>query len=214
MLPTSILALVGLFAAQSAAASVKRFNRLAPRQSSIAASSPVTTPSQPTATMTPTPTGPDNGITTPEPAQAGMVDNCNRFYHVEQYDYCYAIAAEFNVTPAQLAEWNTDIGGEACTNLWAGYYICVGVLDDDAGPDPTMMPTPKPNPTPQPVQPGMVDDCNRWRLVGQGEVCGAIAQEVGVTVAQLREWNTGIGPAFTNMWAGFYLCTGVSGGGS
>ncbi|KAK8059977.1 hypothetical protein PG996_009907 [Apiospora saccharicola] len=200
MLPTSVLAVLGFFAARSAALSANRVNRLAVRQSSIPA----------------TPTKPDNGITTPQPAQKGMVDNCNHFYKVEQYDYCYAIAAEFNVTPAQLAQWNTDIGGEACTNLWAGYYICVGVLDDstspDPDPDPTTTPTPKPNPTPQPVQPGMVDNCNRWHLVGQGEVCGAIAQEVGVTVAQLAEWNKGIGGlACNNMWAGFYLCTGVSG---
>ncbi|KAK7927494.1 hypothetical protein PG985_004492 [Apiospora marii] len=206
MLPTSFLALFGLFAAQSAAASVKRFNRLAPRQPSIPAP-------EPTATTTPTPTESGNGIETPFPAQAGMVDYCNKFYYVELHDYCYAIAAEFNVTPAQLAEWNTDIGGEACTNLWAGYYICVGVLDNpNPNPDPTVTPTPlPPNPTPQPVQPGMVDDCNRWHLVGQGEACGAIAQEAGVTIDQLAEWNTGIGGrACYNMWAGFYLCTGVS----
>lgn len=203
MLPTSILALVGLFAAQSAAASVKRLNRLAPRQSSA-----------PAATMTPTPTGPGNGVTTPSPAQAGMVDNCNKFYRVAKHDTCYAIGAKFHVTPPQLATWNADIGGEACTYLWDGYYICVGVLDGTT-PDPTVTPTPVPNPTPQPVQAGMVDNCNRWHLVGQGEVCGAIAQEVGVTVAQLAKWNTGIGGvACDNMWAGYYLCTGVSGGSS
>ena len=59
----------------------------------------------------------------------------------------------------------------------------------------------------------MVTNCNRFYKVQKGDTCGAIASKQGVTVAQLAQWNKGIGgTACTGMWAGYYLCTGVSGG--
>ncbi|KAI8163641.1 LysM domain-containing protein [Colletotrichum sp. SAR 10_70] len=170
---------------------------------------PTTTTSKAPAT-TPSPTTPANGVTTPDPAQPGMVDNCNRFYKVVAGDTCTTIASKNGVTIAQLAAWNTQIGGTACTGIWAEYYICTGII----GGSPTQpSPTATPNPTPQPIQDGMVDNCNRWHLVKTGDTCSTIASSVGVTVAQLATWNKGIGgTACTGMWAGYYLCTGVSGG--
>ncbi|KAF3805016.1 LysM domain-containing protein [Colletotrichum gloeosporioides] len=59
----------------------------------------------------------------------------------------------------------------------------------------------------------MGDNCNRWHLVKAGDTCSTIASSVGVTVSQLATWNKGIGgTACTGMWAGYCLCTGVSGG--
>jgi LysM repeat protein len=136
-----------------------------------------------------------------------MVTNCSRFYEVQTGDTCTTIASDAGVTIAQLADWNTEIGGTACTGIWAGYYLCTGVI----GGTPTD-PMPTPDPTPKPIQDGMVDNCNRWHLVDTGDECGTIASEAGITVAQLTTWNTGIGgAACTGMWAGYYLCTGVSG---
>lgn len=139
-----------------------------------------------------------------------MVDNCNRFYKVVAGDTCTTIASKNGVTIAQLVAWNTQIGGAACTGIWAEYYVCTGII----GGSPTQpSPTATPNPTPQPIQDGMVDNCNRWHLVKAGDTCSTIASSVGVTVAQLAAWNKGIGgTACTGMWAGYYLCTGVSGG--
>ncbi|KAL0938065.1 LysM domain-containing protein-like protein 5 [Colletotrichum truncatum] len=278
MLRLSVFTAVGILAAQSAAASVKRFDRLAPRRfdSSVPfydhdsntpsdctvwwntddglscdtvltisgitigqlsamnpstkscndwktdysycvntasgvpdpapAPNPVTTSTPPTTTSTPT--NPGNGVITPEPAQPGMVDNCNRFYQVQNGDTCSTIASKAGVSISQLTTWNTQIGGAACTGLWAGYNICTGVI----GGSPTQ-PGPTINPTPQPVQDGMVDNCNRFHQVQSGDTCAVIASKAGVTVAQLAEWNKGIGgTACTGMWAGYYLCTGVAGG--
>ncbi|GJC89488.1 lysM domain-containing protein ARB_05157 [Colletotrichum liriopes] len=160
-------------------------------------------------TTTSTPTNPGSGVQTPEPWQPGMVDNCNRFYQVQDGDTCANIASKTGVTVAQLATWNTQIGGSACTGIWAGYYLCTGVI----GGSPTQpSPTTTPNPTPQPIQDGMVDNCNRFHLVQAGDTCATIASSAGVTVAQLTTWNTGIGSSCTGMWAGYYLCTGVTGG--
>lgn len=174
-------------------------------------SDPVTTePASTTSDLPPTTTTSGNGITTPEPAQPGMVDNCNRFYQVQSGDTCTTIASKQGVTIAQLAAWNTEIGGTACTGIWVDYHICTGVVGGSPT-EPT--PTDDPNPTPQPIQEGMVDNCNRWHLVESGDTCGTIAADAGITVADLAKWNTGIGgTACTGMWLGYYLCTGVSGG--
>lgn len=173
---------------------------------------PTTTTSQsPPAgpTTTSTPTNPGNGVQTPEPWQPGMVSNCNRFYQAQAGDTCSVIASRTGVTVAQLAAWNTQIGGAACTGIWAGYNICTGVI----GGTPTQpTPTANPNPTPQPIQDGMVGNCNRFHLVEAGETCAVIASKTGVTVSQLTTWNKGIGASCTGMWAGYYLCTGVVGG--
>ncbi|WQF90152.1 Putative LysM domain-containing protein [Colletotrichum destructivum] len=160
-------------------------------------------------TTTSTPTNPGNGVQTPEPWQPGMVDNCNRFYVVQAGDTCSTIASKTGVTISQLATWNTQIGGSACTGIWASYNICTGII----GGSPTQPPpTTNPNPTPQPIQDGMVNNCNRFHLVQAGETCATIASKTGVTVAQLTTWNKGIGSSCTGMWAGYHLCTGVVGG--
>ncbi|KAK8007864.1 hypothetical protein PG989_001854 [Apiospora arundinis] len=176
--------------------------------------SPVPVPPTSTSTapnVTPTPTQPPNGVETPSPAQPGMVDGCNRFHLVKKGDTCGAIASKAGVTVAQLAQWNKEIGGTACTGIWVDYYVCTGVLGGGGG-SPTE-PAPPANPTPQPIQDGMVDNCNRFHKVESGDTCGAIASKSGVTVAQLAQWNTGIGgTACTGMWLGYYLCTGVEGG--
>ncbi|OLN95491.1 LysM domain-containing protein-like protein 5 [Colletotrichum chlorophyti] len=170
------------------------------------APAPVTTSKAPSAT--PTPTKPSNGVKTPDPAQPGMVDNCNRFYKVQRGDTCATIASKSGVTVAQLATWNKQIGGTACTGIWADYNICTGVIGGSQ-----TQPPPATNPTPQPIQDGMVNNCNRWHLVKAGDTCANIASKVGVTVAQLATWNKGIGgTACTGMWAGYNLCTGVTRG--
>ncbi|SPO07756.1 uncharacterized protein DNG_10451 [Cephalotrichum gorgonifer] len=143
---------------------------------------------------------------TPTPDPPGMVYNCNAFYKVQNEDTCTTISSKTSVSIANLAKWNTEIGGTACTGIWAEYYICIGII----GSSPTE--PEKPNPTPQPIQEGMVENCNSWHLVMVGDTCTTIATAAKVTIADLIKWNTGIGSACTGMWAGYYLCTGVEGG--
>ncbi|KAH9209715.1 hypothetical protein DL95DRAFT_278627, partial [Leptodontidium sp. 2 PMI_412] len=128
------------------------------------------------------------GIATPQPVQPGIVTNCNRFYKVKGGDTCTTIASQAGISVAQLAAWNIQIGGTACTSIWADYYVCTGIIG--SSPD------------------GMVSNCNRWYRVKAGDTCATVASQVGVTVAQLTTWNKGIGgTACTGMWAEYYLCT-------
>ncbi|TLD19633.1 hypothetical protein PspLS_09442 [Pyricularia sp. CBS 133598] len=170
--------------------------------------STTTAPPQPT----PTTTRPPNGIETPQPVQPGMVDNCNRFHLVAAGESCWVLSNKYGVTSAQLNTWNPLIGGEACNNMWTGYYVCVGVPGSSPGPTSTTT-TPGPsNPTPTPTQDGMVGNCNRFHLVQAGENCAVLATRYGLTVAQLAQWNAGIGGVeCRNMWTGYYVCIGVVG---
>ncbi|GKZ35782.1 hypothetical protein AbraIFM66950_006577 [Aspergillus brasiliensis] len=95
-----------------------------------------------------------------------------------------------------------------CTNLWLDYYVCVHVpgatTTTPAAPDPTNDPS---GPTPQ--LPGIVEDCKSFHLVKDGGNCYSISSDAGITLAQLRQWNTEIDAACNNLWLGYYVCIGV-----
>jgi hypothetical protein len=69
----------------------------------------------------------DNGIETPLPTQAGMVDNCEKFYFVQPNEICADIAPRNGISVGNMIEWNTEIGNE-CRNLWAGTNACVRTI--------------------------------------------------------------------------------------
>ena len=74
-----------------------------------------------TTTSVPSPTP-----TAPTPQMPGIVPNCKKFYKVESGDTCNSISAIKGITFDQMLSWNTDIDS-GCSNLWSGYYICIGV---------------------------------------------------------------------------------------
>jgi len=75
----------------------------------------------------PTPSRPENGVSTPEPFQRGMTDECKVFYMVEKGENCRSISRRFGVSLEEFLEWN-PAAGRSCANLWAGTYCCVGVF--------------------------------------------------------------------------------------
>ncbi|KFY33319.1 hypothetical protein V494_07732 [Pseudogymnoascus sp. VKM F-4513 (FW-928)] len=74
-----------------------------------------------TAPATPTPT--NSG---PTPQMPGVVAECKTFHKVVSGEGCDKIEPQYNITLDQLRKWNTQLDS-TCTNLWADYYICVGV---------------------------------------------------------------------------------------
>lgn len=76
---------------------------------------------------TPTTTKPGNGISTPTPTQAGMVDNCNKFYDVSKGDTCASITKDAGISLKQFEKWNPGVGSD-CKTLWLGYYVCIGIV--------------------------------------------------------------------------------------
>jgi LysM repeat protein len=79
-------------------------------------------PASATTSVEPTATSP--GLTSP--AQPGIAPNCDEYYIVVSGDLCSKIETQFDITFAQLYQWNPAIGSN-CESLWVGYAVCVAV---------------------------------------------------------------------------------------
>lgn len=60
--------------------------------------------------------------------------------------------------------------------------------------------------TPLPIQPGMVEDCDRFHFVEKDQTCDQIAAFYGITFDQLKEWNPSIGDECLSLWADANVC--------
>ncbi|KAL4811651.1 hypothetical protein BDW67DRAFT_190092 [Aspergillus spinulosporus] len=75
-----------------------------------------------TTSQVPEPTGGSG----PTPQMPGIVDNCKSYHLIKSGDSCWSIYTNAGITFEQFRRWNTQINA-ACSNLWLGYYVCVGL---------------------------------------------------------------------------------------
>lgn len=67
-----------------------------------------------------------------------------------------------------------------------------------------------PTPTgPQPQAPGIVSNCKKFSKVKSGDSCWSIGNDAHVSLEQLLSWNKDLNSDCTNLWAGYYICTGI-----
>ncbi|KAL4998532.1 hypothetical protein BDV10DRAFT_201217 [Aspergillus recurvatus] len=167
------------------------------------------TPTVTTTTATATST---NGVTTPTPTQPGMVSNCDAFHLVEAGDSCATIASSNGITQAQFLEWNEGVGA-GCSSLWLGYYVCVSTLDVDPTSTITTATSTSTNgvTTPTPIRPGMVGNCDAFHMVVDGDGCTAIAQQYGISMSQLVNYNPEVKADCSGLWLGYYVCVSIIG---
>ncbi|KAI0440066.1 hypothetical protein F4803DRAFT_578079 [Xylaria telfairii] len=162
----------------------------------------------------PSPTSPSNGISTPQPTQPGMVDNCDAFYFVNTDDSCADIASSHGISLQQFLTWNPK-AGSTCSGLWASTYACVSIIGQEPSSSTTATPTPtKPGngiSTPQPTQPSMVDNCDAFYFVNTDESCADIASSHGITLQQFITWNPKAGSTCSGLWANTYACVSIVG---
>ncbi|KAJ5798431.1 uncharacterized protein N7503_007727 [Penicillium pulvis] len=164
--------------------------------------------STPTTTAVTT-TSAGNGVTTPTPTQAGMVDDCNGFHLVASGDSCQTIATAAGIALADFYDWNSGVGS-GCSSLWLAYYVCTGVIGST--PTTTAVTTTSAGngvTTPTPIQPGMVSNCNKFHDVVSGDGCQTIANAAGITLTQFETWNTEVGSSCSTLWLGYYVCIGI-----
>ncbi|KAJ5591397.1 hypothetical protein N7450_005369 [Penicillium hetheringtonii] len=76
-----------------------------------------------TTTTAPKPTSEPSG---PTPQMPGIVSNCKTYHLIKDGDSCYSINTAAKITLAQFRSWNTQVDA-SCSNLWLGYYVCIGV---------------------------------------------------------------------------------------
>lgn len=70
------------------------------------------------------------------------------------------------------------------------------------------MPAPSPSASSNaaPIYPYAVSSCQQYTTVMPGEYCDQIDDQYGISLAQLRSWNTGLDSACSNLWAGYQYC--------
>lgn len=78
--------------------------------------------------MKPSPTHEDNGVQTPAPTQANMIDVCGKFYMVKSGQGCIDVAHDNGITLADLQSWNRGLGSD-CATLLASTYACVAPIE-------------------------------------------------------------------------------------
>ncbi|KAF7174537.1 hypothetical protein CNMCM6106_009078 [Aspergillus hiratsukae] len=79
-------------------------------------------PGATTTSQAPKPTEPAG----PTPQMPGIVDNCKTFHLIQSGESCWSIYTDAGITFDQFRAWNTQVDA-GCTNLWLGYYVCIGV---------------------------------------------------------------------------------------
>nr|CEG04733.1 unnamed protein product [Fusarium clavum] len=60
--------------------------------------------------------------------------------------------------------------------------------------------------TPLPIQPGMVDNCDRFHFVEKNTGCLGIASDYGLNVEQFMAWHPNVGKNCEYLWAEAYAC--------
>lgn len=66
-------------------------------------------------------------------------------------------------------------------------------------------------PTPTPYETGMVDDCDAFHYVVDGDTCASIASAAGITTTQLETWNPNVGSSCSGLWLDYYVCVSIVG---
>lgn len=166
----------------------------------------------------------------PGPTQPGQVANCNRWDLVKDGDNCSVYIAKYpGLTLKDLTTWNTGIGDQ-CQTLWLDTYVsgplhhpmaeltvlqlCTGVPGFSPITSSTQSVAPSPTngiATPAPTQPGMVNNCDAFHFVTDGDTCASIASQYGISLSQFSSWNTKTGTNCAGLWLNAYVCVSIIG---
>lgn len=135
-----------------------------------------------------------------------MVGNCDKFYKVRGGDNCDKISSAHGITLNEFLAWNPEVGGTSCAGLWLNAYVCVSTLGHKASPTEPERPD-KPSPTQQ----GLVENCNKFYLVGKGDTCSRIAAKQGIALSDFVQWNPSVGSNCRSLFSQYYVCVGAPG---
>ncbi|KFY31500.1 hypothetical protein V493_01051 [Pseudogymnoascus sp. VKM F-4281 (FW-2241)] len=191
MLRLSILATIGLLAAQGAAVSIKRFDSPEPFYDHD-----TNTPADCTLWW-----NSDDGL------------SCDTALLIA--DVTISQLTSINPSIKSCGDWKEDYS--YCIQSASGFPTTTPAPGTTTPPTTTVPPTTTTSlpgngvATPTPFQVGMTTSCNRFRLVKAGDQCGNIASEAGISLAEFYRWNTGVGSKCGSLWASYYVCIGILG---
>ena len=165
------------------------------------------------------------GTAKPSPTQSGIASNCNAFEQASSGDYCEKFAETYSISEDTLYKLNPVLGvnGTNCsTEMWSGYYYCVGVPAIAVTTTTTttvvvVTVTPGSKTTsavPSPTQTGITTKCDRFKQAVTGDYCFIFAENNNISTTNLYAWNTVLGAGGANcgteFWNGYWYCTGIT----
>ncbi|GKU22227.1 unnamed protein product [Fusarium langsethiae] len=171
------------------------------------------TPTQKPSATSPKPTA-TGGVQTPSPIQEGLVKNCNKFHQITSTTTCASIKSYYNLPLSQFIAWNPDVQDD-CSNLWAGYWVCVGVegykpTTTTKATSTTTLPANGIS-TPSPIQNGISKNCNKFHKVQSTTTCTSIENYYNVPFATFYSWNPAVGKNCESLLTNYWVCVGVVG---
>jgi LysM repeat protein len=171
-----------------------------------------------TTTASATTTEAETNPTPPGPTHTGQPANCNKWDIVEEGDSCSSIASDNGISTDQFFAWNPAVSRDCISNFWLGNAYCVGISSSGSNPPTTTTTTTRPTTTrsptaPAPTHTGQPSNCNKWDVVVEGDSCGSLAADNGISTDQFFTWNPAVSrDCVTNFWLGQAYCVGVSSG--
>jgi hypothetical protein len=160
-----------------------------------------------------------NPTAAPAPTQVGIISTCNQYSQAKSGDDCTTFASKNGVSTNNLYTWNTQLGidGANCnTELWIGYYYCIGVIGGAIATTTVKSSTSSSTSVsvPGPTQSGIISTCNKYASAPSGSYCSLFASTEGISLSDLYLWNTILGAngenCGTEFFANEYYCIGVS----
>ncbi|MCJ1456788.1 hypothetical protein MMC28_007153 [Mycoblastus sanguinarius] len=157
---------------------------------------------------------------------SGTLSHCDCFLQLAGYEsgeyMCEDIESDYSVTASQLTTWNTWLGSDCDTNLYANLLVnetrpvCVGVNASEpigsAAPGPSKKPSQAVSASGTktvsigPTASGEVAGCEQFYTVKSGDSCTNIETTYGISFTQFYAWNPSIGKNCENLWLGYAYC--------
>ncbi|KAF1927817.1 carbohydrate-binding module family 50 protein [Didymella exigua CBS 183.55] len=154
--------------------------------------------------------------TAPAPTHTGQPADCNKWDVVADGDSCGSLASDNGITIDQFYAWNPAVSKDCITNFWLKQAYCVGrssvagaTTTTSSKPVTSSSPTTTKPTAPGPTHTGQPADCNKWDIVTDGDSCGSLASDNGITIDQFYAWNPAVSKdCITNFWLKQAYCVG------
>ncbi|KAH8178523.1 hypothetical protein LIA77_00042 [Sarocladium implicatum] len=143
------------------------------------------------------------------PYDPNTISTCTYWWDNNGEIPCADMPGEWGISMEAFLRWNPSITS-TCGNFLLERSYCVEARDDPVEPPTTTKP-PSGIATPTPTQGGMVNNCNKFHFVKQGQACSTVLSEAQISLAQLFEWNSSVNKDCSGLWAEVYVCVGVVG---
>ncbi|KAF3482056.1 uncharacterized protein GIQ15_04815 [Arthroderma uncinatum] len=126
------------------------------------------------------------GEPAPTPTQSGISPRCTEYALASKSDTCDSLSRLWHISRTDFFSWNQVLGlkGENCdTQLFLGYYYCIGVLDSPTATAPAATPTKAI--ARGPTQSGIIPTCNKLVESISGLGCEDFATAEGIAPTEL-----------------------------